>query len=86
MELNLSKPIVFFDIESTGLNVGSDKIVEICLFKVYPDQREEIRTYLINPEREIPQEVIEIHGITNEDVKDKPSFKEIAHEINNYWQ
>lgn len=84
MELNLSKPIVFFDIESTGLNVGSDKIVEICLFKVYPDQREEVRTYLINPEREIPQEVIDIHGITNEDVKDKPSFKEIAHEINNF--
>lgn len=84
MELNLGKPIVFFDIESTGTNVGFDKIVEICLLKINPNQSEEIRTYRINPEREIPEEVIAIHGITNEDVKDEPVFKELAGEINSF--
>lgn len=82
MDLKLNNPIIFFDIESTGVSVGQDKIVEICLLKVHPNQKEEVKTYLINPEREIPKEVIEIHGITNEDVKDKPNFKTLAPEIN----
>lgn len=82
MQLNLSKPLVFFDIESTGVNVGQDKIIEICLFKVFPDGNQEIRNYRINPERHIPEEVTQIHGITDQDVKDKPTFKELAPEIN----
>lgn len=84
MQLNLTKPIIFFDIESTGVNVGQDKIVEICLLKVFPDSKEEVRTYLVNPERHIPEEVTAIHGISDEDVKDKPSFKQLATELNNF--
>ena len=82
MELNLNKPLIFFDIESTGVNVGQDKIIEICLYKVFPDNKKEIRTYRINPERHIPEETTKIHGISDEDVKDKPTFKQLAGELN----
>lgn len=82
MELNLNKPLIFFDIESTGVNVGQDKIIEICFYKVFPDGRKEVKTYLINPERHIPEESTKIHGIKDEDVKDKPTFKQIARELN----
>lgn len=82
MELNLNKPLIFFDIESTGVNVGQDKIIEICFYKVFPDGRKEVKTYLINPERHIPEESTKIHGIKDEDVKDKPTFKQIAGELN----
>ena len=54
MELNLNKPIIFFDIESTGVSVGQDKIIEICLYKIFPGGDKEIKTYRINPERPIP--------------------------------
>ena len=83
MKLNLSKPICFFDLETTGISITKDRIVEISILKVYPDGKEESKTWLINPEMIIPQEVIEIHGISNEDVKDKPTFKELAKEIYN---
>ena len=82
MQLNLTKPIIFFDIESTGVNVGQDKIIEICLLKVFPDGKQEIRTYRINPERHIPEQATKIHGITDEDVKDRGPFKYYAKELN----
>ena len=81
MNLNLSKPICFFDLETTGVNITSDRIVEISILKVYPDGKEESKTWLVNPERSIPKEVIAIHGISDEDVADKPTFKELAKEI-----
>ncbi|MBS3914087.1 MAG: 3'-5' exonuclease [Bacteroidetes bacterium] len=84
MKLKLKRPLVIFDLETTGMNINRDRIVEICLLKIYPDDREEIRTYLVNPGVPIPPEVTEIHGIKDEDVKDKPGFKEISNELNNF--
>jgi len=81
MQLNLKKPLVVFDIESTGLNITQDRIVELSYVKVYPDGHEERKTYRFNPEMTIPQAVIDVHGITNEDVQDEPTFKERAREI-----
>ena len=78
MQLNLKNPIVFFDIESTGLNVATDRIVEICAVKVMPNGDEEIKTRRINPPIPISAEAHAVHGISNEDVKDCPTFKEIA--------
>lgn len=78
MELNLSKPIVFFDIESTGTQVAADRIVEICVLKISPDGTEEVKTRRINPTIPIPHEVSLIHGIYDEDVKDEPTFKAVA--------
>jgi DNA polymerase-3 subunit epsilon len=78
MELKLLKPIVFFDIESTGTNPASDRIVEICVLKVNPDGTEETKTRRINPTIPIPPEVTLIHGISDEDVQNEPKFREIA--------
>lgn len=83
MQLNLTKPICFFDLETTGISITNDRIVEISILKVFPDGKEESKTWLVNPEMVIPQEVIEIHGISNEDVADKPTFKALAKEIYN---
>ena len=81
MELKLTKPIVFFDLETTGVNIAKDRIVEISILKVYPNGNKESKTWLVNPEMEIPEEVIAIHGITNERVVTEPTFKELAKEI-----
>ena len=78
MQLNLRNPIIFFDIESTGLSVSHDRIVEICAVKVFPNGDREIKTRRINPTIPISEEARKIHGISNEDVKDCPSFKKIA--------
>jgi DNA polymerase III subunit epsilon len=75
---NLAKPIVFFDLETTGINIQSDRIVEICVAKLSPGGEMEVKTRRINPEKHIPVEVSEIHGIYDEDVKDKPTFKSVA--------
>jgi DNA polymerase-3 subunit epsilon len=83
MNLNLTKPICFFDLETTGVNITTDRIVEIAILKVHPNGKEESKTWLINPEMVIPKEVIAIHGITNEDVADKPTFKEVAKDVYN---
>ncbi len=83
MELNLQKPIVFFDLETTGINIGNDKIVEISILKILPNGNKESKTWLVNPEIEIPAEATAIHGITNEKVVTEPTFKELAHVINN---
>lgn len=81
MELNLTRPLVFFDLETTGLNVGKDKIVEISLIKVMPGGEEIHRTELINPQIHIPEECSAIHGITDADVKDKPAFADLADDL-----
>ena len=81
MNLKLSKPLACFDLETTGLNIASDRIVEISIVKVMPNGDKEIKTKLINPTIPIPQEVSLVHGITDEDVKDKATFKEVAHEL-----
>jgi DNA polymerase-3 subunit epsilon len=82
MELKLTKPIVFFDLETTGINIGKDRIVEISLLKIFPNGNKESKTWLVNPEIEIPAEVSAIHGITNEKVVTEPTFKELAETIN----
>lgn len=78
MELNLTKPICFFDLEATGTNLAKDRIVEISILKVFPNGNKESRTWLVNPEVNIPAEVVAIHGITNEKVANEPVFKELA--------
>lgn len=78
MQLKLRNPLVFFDLETTGINIVKDRIVEICYVKVWPNGKEESRTYRVNPGMPIPPESTAIHGITDEDVKDCPTFKEIA--------
>ena len=78
MQLNLKNPIVFFDLETTGINIVKDRIVEISFVKVHPNGKEESKTRRINPEMPIPPESTAIHGITDEDAKDCPTFKEIA--------
>jgi DNA polymerase-3 subunit epsilon len=81
MNLILSKPICFFDLETTGTNVAKDRVVEISILKIYPNGNKEHRTWLVNPEMNIPEEVVAIHGISNERVANEPTFKELAKEI-----
>lgn len=81
MNLKLHRPLCTFDLETTGNNIGKDRIVEICILKVNPDSSREMKTWRVNPEMYIPAEATEIHGITNDDVKDAPTFREIAPKI-----
>ena len=83
MKLNLKNPIVFFDLETTGTNINSDRIVEICYLKVYPNGNEESKTLRINPEMPTPAESSAVHGIYDADVADCPTFKEVAKSIAN---
>ena len=82
MELKLIKPIVFFDLETTGINIGNDRIVEISMLKIFPNGKKLSKTWLVNPEIEIPKEATALHGITNEKVVTEPTFKELADSIN----
>lgn len=86
MQLNLTRPIAFFDLETTGVNVASDRIVEISILKVNPDGSKDIKTKKINPTIPIPPQSSAIHGIHDEDVKDCPTFKSIAHELNTFLE
>lgn len=81
MNLKLHKPLCIFDLETTGTNVGKDRIVEICILKVNPDASRESKTWLINPEMPIPLGTSEVHGIYDEDVVNAPTFKEVAPKI-----
>ena len=83
MKLNLKNPLVFFDLETTGTNINSDRIVEICYLKVYPNGNEESKTMRINPEMHIPEASSAIHGIYDADVADCPTFKDVAKSIAN---
>jgi len=81
MNLKISKPICFFDLETTGVNVSLDRIVEISILKVFPNGNKESKTWLVNPGIPIPSEASNIHGITNDIVKNEPNFKIIAPDI-----
>ena len=81
MNLKLHKPLCVFDLETTGTNVGKDRIVEICILKINPDASRESKTWLVNPGIAIPAETTAVHGISDEDVANAPSFKEIAAKI-----
>lgn len=81
MELKLTRPIVFFDLETTGTNICHDRIVEIAILKVFPNGNKESHTWLVNPERDIPAEVVAIHGISNEKVENEPTFQQLANRV-----
>ena len=81
MNLKLEKPIVFFDLETTGLQIATDRIVEISILKILPNGNKESKTWLVNPTIPIPAETTAIHGISNEQVANEPTFKELAVEI-----
>ena len=81
MKLNLKRPLVVFDLESTGLNITEDRIIELSYVKVYPDGHEESKTFRFNPEKVVPQQAIDVHHITNEMLEGEPTFKERAHDI-----
>ena len=78
MQLNLKRPLLFFDIESTGLNVATDRIVEISMVKVMPDGSRQVKTRRVNPTIPIPEAARAVHGISDDDVKDEPTFSQLA--------
>lgn len=78
MKLNLKKPLVVFDLETTGLDIVKDRVIQISYIKVFPDGKEERVNKFVNPEKEIPVEVEQLTGIKNDDVKNTPTFKQIA--------
>lgn len=84
MPLQLSRPIVFIDLETTGVNIAVDRIVEIAIIKITPDRSKHIKHKLLNPQMPIPKASSDIHGITDEKVKDAPTFKEVANELKQF--
>ena len=86
MKLNLTKPIVFLDLETTGIDVATDRIVELCLIRLEPNGNRQSLTMRINPERHIPEEASAIHGIYDKDVADCPTFREKAQELKNIFE
>ena len=80
-KLKLEKPLVIFDLETTGVVINLDKVIELAYIKIYPDGKREEKTYKINPGIKIPKESIEVHGITNEEASNWPYFKEYAQEL-----
>ncbi len=86
MKLNLKRPLAVIDIESTGLHVAKDRIVELSIVKVHPNGEVETKTWRINPEHKISEEAESIHGISQEDVAEKPSFKQVAKDVERFLQ
>ena len=86
MKLNLKRPIIFFDLETTGTDTTNDRIVEISMVKVTPDGEKTIKTRRINPEMPIPAEATEVHHITDDDVKDCPTFRQIAKSLKAFME
>ncbi len=84
--LKLSRPVAFIDLETTGVNLSSDRIVEIAIIKVLPDSERQVKRKLINPEMPIPKLTTDIHGITDEMVKDAPTFKQAGNEIKQFLE
>ncbi|CAN5256469.1 3'-5' exonuclease [soil metagenome] len=84
MKLELQRPIAFIDLETTGINIGTDKIVEIAIVKILADGTKQIKRKLLNPQMPIPAAASDIHGITDEMVKDAPTFKQVANEIKQF--
>ena len=85
LKLKLDRPLVVFDIESTGVNPRQDRIIELAAVKLHPDGQEETKTWLLNPTVKIPPETTEIHGITDEIVRDCPTFFEMAEDIESFF-
>lgn len=81
MSYKLTRPLCFFDLETTGINITNDRIVEIAIVKIYPNGNKESKSWLVNPEIPIPPQASEVHGITNEKVANEPTFKELAPQI-----
>lgn len=86
MQLNLKKPLAFFDIETTGLNITTDRLIEISILKVQPNNTEEQKTWRVNPGVPIPEQSSKIHGIFDKDVEGLPFFRDIAHEVSRFLQ
>ncbi|MGB1451272.1 MAG: exonuclease domain-containing protein, partial [Marinirhabdus sp.] len=81
MKLKLTKPICFFDLETTGTNVAKDRIVEIAILKIFPNGNKESHLWRVNPKMKIPADVTAIHGITDEMVANEPTFKQLAPKV-----
>ncbi len=79
--IQLTKPLAFIDLETTGVNLATDRIIEIAIVKVLPDGKRSVKRKLINPKIPIPKITSDLHGITDDMVKDAPTFKEVAHEL-----
>ena len=86
MKLNLKRPIIFFDLETTGVDTARDRIVELSLVKVMPDGEEIIKTRRLNPEMHIPEEATAVHHITDDDVKDCPTFRQVAKSLREFME
>ena len=86
MKLKLKRPIIFFDLETTGVDTSHDRIVEISMIKIMPDGEEIVKTRRLNPGMHIPEEATAVHGITDEDVKDCPSFAQVARSLAQFVQ
>lgn len=86
MELKLTRPIIFFDLETTGVDTSRDRIVEISLVKIMPDGEQIIKTRRINPTIPIPKEASDVHHITDEDVRDQPTFKQVAKSLKEFME
>ena len=84
MSLQISRPIAFIDLETTGVNLSTDRIVEVAIIKILQDGTRQVKRKLINPEMLIPQQSIDIHGITDAMVKDAPTFKQVANELKQF--
>ena len=84
MALQLARPIVFIDLETTGVNIATDRILEIAIIKILPDRTKLVKHKLINPQMPIPKASSDIHGITDDKVKDAPIFKEVANELKQF--
>jgi len=84
--LQLTRPLAFIDLETTGVNLASDRIVEIAIIKVMPDNERQVKRKLLNPEMPIPKQSSDIHGITDEMVKDAPTFKQVGNEIKQFLE
>lgn len=84
MALKLERPIVFIDLETTGINIATDRVIEIAIVKIMPDKTKIVKHKLINPQMPIPKSSTDIHGITDDKVKNAPSFKEVANEIKQF--
>ncbi|MFL9482605.1 exonuclease domain-containing protein [Chitinophagaceae bacterium LWZ2-11] len=86
MKLQLTRPIAFIDLETTGINISVDRIVELAIVKILPDGTKQVKRKLINPLMPIPTASSDIHGITDEMVKDAPSFKQVANEVKQFLE
>ena len=86
MKLNLTKPLVVFDLETTGLDMVKDRVIQISYIKVYPDGREERGNELINPEKPLDPFITQLTGFSDEDLKDKPTFKQLAKKLEDVFK